>query len=314
MTMKAVLCMSYCLLRSIDDIPAFYSHLYHGRPPSTESLQEASRRYRELGEPDPLGVVTLRQAKALERRLKLRFREDIPVYTAFKHTPPYIEDAVREITGRGVEHIYTLPLSPLYSRTGVKSYQQEVRKAREACSASFQITDIDRWHLHPGFTTALALRVQEAMQWISHVNRARTVVIFTTHSMPGLPGPNRDYIRAFSELAHAVAKLANCPHWKLGYRSGGSAPQTWLGPDLLDMMEQSVREGWSAVVVCDLLSITQNIETLQDCRYDGQAKAEQLGIEFVSTSFLNDSDDGMTALEEIVAGYISKKNLAEDYR
>ncbi|RXZ80740.1 ferrochelatase [Paenibacillaceae bacterium] len=307
--MRALLLMSYCMLSSIDDLLPFYTHLHHGRTPDEAQLDEARLRYRSLGKPDPLGVVTVRQARALERRLERIFHERFPVYIAFRHTAPFIEETVRQMKADGVSHLFTLPLSPLASKSGTGSYQRDVLETRDALQAGFAITDIDRWHLHPGFTAAVSTRVKEAMQWISRPNRERTMVIFTTHSKPGKPEPHRDYIRAFSELAHAVASQAQCSSWKIGYRSGGPAPQRWLGPDVKELLREAAQEGWPAVVVCDLLTIAENIEVLYDCRIDIQQHAEQLGLEFVCADFLNDTDDAITALEQIVCSAVHSSEL-----
>ncbi|AZK47876.1 ferrochelatase [Paenibacillus lentus] len=302
--MKAVLLMSYCHLPSIDDIPLFYHHLYHGRLPSPDIMERAVDRYRNLAKPDPLGSTTLRQARALERRLMQHLGEPIPVYTAHKHTRPFVHEAMEQIIASDVKHLYTLPLSPLYSKTGTGSYQRAAEQARDQQDADVSITHIPAWHLHDRFVEALSTRLIEALRWISARNRSRTVVIFTAHSKPGLPAPHRDYIAAFTELAEAVATQANCHNWKLAYRSGGPAPQKWLGPDVLEVMENTAQEGASAVIICDLLSMTENIETLQNCRLDGLVKARELGLEFATTEFLNDADDFMTALEEIVLAQI----------
>lgn len=298
--MRAILLMSYCHLASIDDISSFYHHLYHGRIPAPDVMEDAVNRYRNLAKPDPLGSTTTRQARALERRLTLRLGETIPVYTAHKHTSPFVDEVMERILRDKVTHLYTLPLSPLYSKTGTGSYQRAAEQARDQQNANLAITHIPAWHLHDRFVEALSTRLVEALRWISATNRERTIVIFTAHSKPGLPAPHRDYIAAFTELAQAVSRKAGCHSWKLAYRSGGPAPQKWLGPDVLDMMETTAREGAAAIVICDLLSMTENIETLQDCRFDGLLKARELGLEFVNTEFLNDADDFMTALEEIV--------------
>ncbi|WP_110933201.1 ferrochelatase [Paenibacillus bouchesdurhonensis] len=302
--MNAVLLMSYCHLPSIDDIPLFYHHLYHGRLPSPDVMEKAVERYRVLAKPDPLGSTTIRQARALERRLKQQLGETIPVYTAHKHTSPFVHEAVERSIANGAKHLYTLPLSPLYSKTGTGSYQRAAEQARDLQNPNVAITHIPAWHLHDRFVQALSIRLSEALRWISAANRSRTVVIFTAHSKPGLPAPHRDYIKAFTELAEAVATQTDCRSWKIAYRSGGPAPQKWLGPDVLDVMKSTAQEGASAVVICELLSMTENIETLQDCRFDGLVKARELGLEFATTEFLNDSDDFMTALEEIVLAQI----------
>lgn len=297
--MKGILMMTYGALSSIDDLHAFYKHIFRGHEPSAQILKEAQRRYRFHTVADPLAAITARQAQALERRLQQRFDEGIKTYVAMKHTRPFLHEAVQQMLEEGVNHIYTFPTSPLFSNSGTGQYQLKVEKAVNASGALVPVTHISHWHLHPGIVEALCSRLQTALNWISQVNRAQTAVIFTAHSQPGIPKANAEFIHSFRELATAITSKLDLVYWKLAYRSA-TPGQTWLGPDVLDTLEEVKLEGYSAVVVCELLSLTENVEALFDCRYDCQQKATELGLKFVSTEFLNDSDDFMNVLEDIV--------------
>ncbi|WP_083351155.1 ferrochelatase [Paenibacillus naphthalenovorans] len=159
---------------------------------------------------------------------------------------------------------------------------------------------VNDWHLFPSLVEAISLRLRTAHQWLSSTNRSKATVLFTAHSQPGSPQANIEFIQAFSELAKAVADQATCQHWMLAYRSAGPAPQTWLKPDVFDRMEEVAQEGGKAIVVCDLLSLTENVEAIFDCSINSRLKAEACGLEFVSTEFLNDSADYIDALAAMI--------------
>ncbi|ALS26571.1 ferrochelatase [Paenibacillus sp. 32O-W] len=298
--MKAVLLMTYASVKSIDDLSAFYTHIFHGRPPAPDVLEDAATRFRSIGVADPLGSVSSRQAAALERRLKQLAGEDIRVYRAAKHTPPFIDDTVRRIAADGVTRLYTLPLSPLYSRTGTAAYQLSVRKAVAAAGANLNVADITDWHLFPAVVEAVSLRLRTALRWLSAAARSKATVLFTAHSQPGLPEANREYIQAFAEMAQAVAAQANCRHWMLAYRSAGPPPQKWLRPDVTDSIKEAAQTDSKAIVICELSSLTENVEAIFDCRIRCQRQAEAYGLEFVMTEFLNDSSDFMDALADMI--------------
>lgn len=302
--MKAVLLMTYGALTSIDDLPAFYTHIYQGKTPSHDVIEKAKLRFQYLGIADPLGAVTIRQAQALERRLRHRFEDNIKVYIAMKHTKPFIHDVVQQIIEDGGREIYTFPTSPLFSLTGTVQYQLQVEKALKASRIHIPVTHITHWHLHPGLVEVLSQRLRTAMYWISKKNQNRTLVIFTAHSQPGLPAGNQEFIRSYHELASALASRMGLAHWITAYRSA-TPGQTWLGPDVLDTIDKAKADGFSAVVVCELLSLTENVEALFDVRYNCQKKTSELGLEFVSTEFLNDSDDFMDVLEDILTQALS---------
>ncbi|MBY0084014.1 MULTISPECIES: ferrochelatase [Brevibacillus] len=299
--MKALLMLSYASLQSIDDVLPFYTHLFHGKVPSSDTLKAAKTRFQSIGVADPLGSVTARQALALERRLnQTEGGERIKVYQATKHTSPFVHETVQQMVADGVTELYAFPTSPLYSRTGTAAYYQSVRKALEASGANIPVVEINHWHRYPGIAEAISLRLRTALQWLSVENRSEATVLFTAHSQPGVPEVNNEFIQAFKELAEEVAMRADCKKWQLAYRSAGPAPQKWLGPDVHAMIEKVPESGGKAVVVCDLLSLTENVEAIFDCRIHCRVKAEACGLEFVSTEFLNDSADYMDALVEMI--------------
>ncbi|MFI8715851.1 ferrochelatase [Brevibacillus brevis] len=273
--MKALLMLSYASLQSIDDIQPFYTHLFHGKIPSPDTLKAAKARFQSIGVADPLGSITARQAMALERRFNKWSQTVLPSCTRFRHPP-------------------------LYSRTGTAFYYHSVRKALEVRGANIPVVEINHWHRYPGIAEAISLRLRTALQWLSMENRSEMTVLFTAHSQPGVPEVNNEFIQAFTELAEEVALRADCKKWMLAYRSAGPAPQKWLGPDVLAMIEKVAESGGKAVVVCDLLSLTENVEAIFDCRIHCRMKAEACGLEFVSTEFLNDSADYMDALVELI--------------
>lgn len=292
--------MTYAALPSIDNLLPFYTHIFQGHVPSPDVLEGAKRCFRSIGVADPLGAVTARQAAALERRLKHDSGEEIRVYQTMKHTPPFVDETIRQIVADGVTRLYSLPMSPLYSRSGTAAYHLRVRKALAAIGANIPVIEINDWHLFPSLVEAISLHLRTAHQWLSSTNRSKATVLFTAHSQPGSPQANIEFIQAFSELVKAVADQASCQHWMLAYRSAGPAPQTWLKPHVFDRMEEVAQEGGKAVVVCDLLSLTENVEVIFDCRINSRLKAEACGLEFVSTEFLNDSADYIDALAAMI--------------
>lgn len=298
--MKAVLLLSYASLQSIDDVPAFYTHLFHGKTPPPAMILEAMSRFRSIGTADPLGSVTSRLAVSLEKRLSQCFNEEIRVYQAAKHTSPFLEETTKQLVADGVSQLYTFPMSPLYSRTGTAAYHLRVRKTLAALQADIPVEEVNHWHLHPEVVQALGRRLRTALQWISAANRPQTTVLFTAHSQPGLPAANGEFISAFHEMAAAVAAEANWDSWQIAYRSAGPPPQKWLGPDALDVIKEVSRNEGKAVVVCDLLSLIENIEAVYDCRINSQKQASAYGLEFASTEFLNDAADYVDALVKCI--------------
>ncbi|GIP31534.1 ferrochelatase 2 [Paenibacillus sp. J2TS4] len=290
---------AYGMVSSLDELEDFYTHIYHGKKPDEDKMAQALAQYRSLGVCDPLYSVTRRQAEALERRLASKLEQTVKSYVICKHTPPFAAETAAAMIADGVSRAVILPLSPLYSKTGAGWYERDLREALP-CERPVELLPVYHWHLFPEFVQIVAQRVRTAAAWLPAKVRGRTTVVFTAHSQPGRPEAHPEYCEQFQALAEAVAQEAGCVSWRSAYRSGNPAPQTWLGPDVLEVIEEEKAAGTEAIVVCDLLSLTENVELLYDIGVEGQARAEALGMEFVRTGCLNDSDDFMNVMLTIV--------------
>ncbi|MCM3270139.1 ferrochelatase [Paenibacillus elgii] len=308
--MIGILLPVYGLVRSVDEIEPFYTHIFHGQPPGEARLKDAIWRYRQLGTCDPLASVTLRQAEALERRIGALLLDEVRVYVGCKHTPPFVPDAVEQMIRDGVRRVATLPVTPLYTRSGTGSYRKQVRDALQRIGVDLPVVDIEGWWAEPRFVDLLGRRLRSAVNWLSAEGRSDFVVLFTAHSQPGLPQANERFCTEFEALAANVARAAGgCP-WRLAYRSGGPAPQVWLGPDVREVIEAEAAAGRKAVVVCELMSMTENVEVLYDAGIDCWETATRHGMEFARTEFLNDAYEFMDMLSRYAARRIRCKDDA----
>lgn len=298
--MKAVVMFQYGALPSIDDTEEFYRDIFHGRIPSPEILEAGRQLYRGLGTCDPLYSISRRQAAALERRLSAAFQEEVKVYIGHYHTSPYIQDAIDALMRDGANEILLLPLTLLYSKSGVGNYLRIAHEALASYPMRPPVWEVTGWALHPELTKLIASRLEDAHRFLPRKVQPETTVVFTAHSKPGLPSAHTEYIKQFLAMAEAVAFEAGITRWRTAYRSGGPKSQRWLGPDVLEVITEEKKQGRQAIVTCDLLSVTENSEVLRDIGTSCQQLAHQLGMEFVRTGFLNDSDDFMTLLADII--------------
>jgi ferrochelatase len=298
--MIGVLLCAYGAPDSIDQLGEYYKHIRHGKAPDRDELKAVKERYRQLKTVDLLRSVTQRQAEGLAHALKQGTSERFQVYTAFKHTSPFVEETVERMVQDGVDRIFTLPLSPLYSKTGTGLYQHQVRKTIEKSGYQVNVFDIDYWHLHPQLINVLSGRLRLALQWLPQNVKQKTSVIFTAHSQPGKPETHRAYIDSFTQLAQRLADEVQLTRWLLAYRSAGSHEEKWLGPDIKEVIITEGKIGTKGIVVCDLLSLTANVEVLYDLGEVCRQLCKRFGMEFVRAEFANDAYDFVLALSQIV--------------
>lgn len=300
--MNGLIIFSYGTIRSMDDIAAFYDHLTYGNA-SEKMVEKGYHLFQSIGTCDPLASTTKRIGRSLSRRLKQETKEEWKYYIANKHTYPFIEDAVEQCVKDGVSKIYTVPLTPLYSKTGTRVYERTVVKAlnkheRERVS----VTNIPVLYSTESFIHLLADRLNDAIAWLPENIKEDAEIVFTSHSMPGDHTTQQDFIRQYEYLASEVIKRVPYRSYRLAYRSA-SPGEAWLEPDILDVIRSLAKEGKKAVVICELLSIIKNAEAIQEVGRDGMRLAHLLGMEFVQTEYLNDSDDFM----EVLTNHILEK-------
>lgn len=297
--MNGLMIFSYGTIRSMDDIAAFYDHLTYGNA-SKEMVEKGYHLFRSIGTCDPLASTTNRIGRSLCRRLKQDTKEEWKYYIASKHTYPFVEDAVEQCVKDGIRKLYTVSLTPLYSKTGTRVYEKMVVKAVNKHGRDrVSVTNIPVLYTNESLIHLLADRLNDAINWLPKNIKGDAEIVFTSHSMPGDRTTQKDFIRQYENMASEIIKRVPYRSYRLAYRSA-SPGEAWLKPDMLDVIRSLAKEGKKAVVVCELLSIIKNAEVIQEVGRDGMRLAHLLGMEFVQTEYLNDSDDFMNVLTDHV--------------
>jgi len=121
-TRVGVLVMSHGTPRSIDELPAFYTEIRRGRPPTPELLEDLARRYAAIGGTSPLNERTRAQVEGVRRALEARAPARFLVAAGAKFAPPRIEDAVATLVAQDVRSVMGLVLAPHYSAASVGEY------------------------------------------------------------------------------------------------------------------------------------------------------------------------------------------------
>ena len=103
-------------------IEPYFTHIRGGRPPSPEALEELIGRYRAIGG-SPLASITRAQAAALG---SISGR---PVFTGFKHAPPFVADGAIRMGGRIPTNTHGGNLAECYSH-GMTHVFEAMRQVR----------------------------------------------------------------------------------------------------------------------------------------------------------------------------------------
>ncbi|HKT44101.1 MAG TPA: ferrochelatase [Gaiellaceae bacterium] len=279
----AVVLMAYGSPERLSDVPAYYADIRGGRPIAPEHLDDLVERYRRLGieESSPLNAITEKTRAALEREL------GIPVFTGMKHWTPHIADAAESALASGADRIVGLVLAPHYSALSIEGYRSQLDSAVDGAQLEF----VDSWHLEPGFIDLLADRVRGTD---AHV-------VFTAHSLPARILEMGDpYKEQLLETSRAVADAAGVNAFSFSFQSESPTGEPWLGPDILDHLEELHAQGVEHVLVCPVGFVSDHLEIRWDIDVEAQEKAAELGMRLERIEMPNADSAFVRTLAQIV--------------
>ena len=289
MSDTAVILMAYGSPERVADVPAYYADIRGGRPIAPEQLEDLVARYRALGIEDanPLNAITEATRAALEAELGL------PVFTGMKHWQPRIAAAVDAALDQGATTLVGLVLAPHYSRLSIAGYRALLE---DALAGRARLVFVESWHDDPGFVAFLADRVRGT----------EAHVVFTAHSLPARiideGDPYRDQLL---ETARLVADAAGVADWSFSFQSESPTGEPWLGPDILDHLDELAAAGVEDVLVCPVGFVSDHLEIRWDIDNEAQERAAGLGLRLERIEMPNDEPRFVAALADIVRGALS---------
>ncbi len=296
-----VLVMAHGTPESPAGIPAFYTRIRRGNPPSAEQLGDLRRRYEAIGGTSPLARHTRAQVDGLRRELDLGSPGRYVVAFGAKHTEPSIETAAVELAEAGASPVIGLVLTPHPSTAGSGEYLRRAAESLAGTGASPPFVAVDHWYESPAFVQVLAEGVRTSLAAIADRAPGRCVVVFTAHSVPRrvVAGGDR-YPEHVERSASLVAESARVGDWRVAWQSAGRTPEPWVGPDLSETLRGLPSEGVSSVVVCPVGFVADHLEVLYDLDIEARALAEEAGLVFARTPSVNDDRRFLRALADIV--------------
>ena len=279
---SAVVLMAYGSPERLDDVPAYYADIRGGRPIKPEHLDDLVERYRRLGIEDgsPLNAITEQTRAALERELG-----DVPVFTGMKHWRPRIADAAERALAGGADTVVGLVLAPHWSELSIAGYREQLESALVGRA---ELVFVDSWHDDPAFIDVLADRVRGTD---AHV-------VFTAHSLPARAEPI--YQQQLLETSQLVAERAGLDRWTFSFQSESPTGEPWLGPDILDHLEELYAQGVRDVLVCPVGFVADHLEIRWDLDNEAAEKAQELGLGFARTEMPNDDPAFVSVLASLV--------------
>jgi ferrochelatase len=261
-------------------------------------MDHVRHAYEEIGGRSPIGLLTERQARALERALAPH--ADVRVVVAMRYWHPFTHEAIEQLRDFAYDELVLLPLYPQFSFATTRSSLKEWNRCFRPDERPVRL--VEHFFNHPQYIEALAEKISLTLTHFDEPEKA--TLLFSAHSLPVSFIEQGDrYQKQIEETVRLVlanGKWANqhilCYQSKVGR-------QRWLQPSLLDTLKTCAASGQRHLLVCPVSFVTEHIETLHEINVEAREEAEHLGIQqFEMVPSLNESPRFIATLADLVLG------------
>ena len=290
------------------EIRPFLDRVLAGRPVPRDRYEAVVHHYEVLGGRSPYNDLTARQALALRKMLD-RAGAGVPVVVGLRNTPPFIEDALRDLAARGVTRALGLVLAAHRCEASWERYQADVEGARARIGAAAPaIVYPPPWHADPRFIAAVADRTRDAIARLAPADREGAELIFTAHSIPLAMAARAPYVAQLEVSAALTAAALGRARWRVGYQSRSGSPRDpWLEPDVVAILREL--KGRAAVVV-PIGFLCDHVEVLYDLDVEAAAAARDAGVTMIRAATVGDHSRFIDMMAAIARPYLSPPPLA----
>jgi ferrochelatase len=284
-----------------DEVRPFLDRVLRGRPVPRERYEDVVHHYDLLGGRSPYNDLTMRQAAALRESLR-RNGIEVPIVVGMRNTPPFMDDALRELAAAGAHRTFGFILAAHRCEASWDRYQSDVSAARERVGGSApEVEYAPEWHNDRLFIGAVADRVREAVGRLPEPDRDRAELIFTAHSIPETMAATAPYAEQIKESAAMVAMEIGNPSWRLAYQSRSGSPRDpWLGPDINEVIRGLGKSADRAAVIVPIGFLCDHVEVLYDLDIEAAQIAREAGVTMVRAATVSDHPKFIELMAKLV--------------
>ena len=261
------------------DLDGFLANVVRGRRVPPQRLVKVKQQYMRFGGRSPINALNRQLGAAIEAVYASR-GGPIPVYVGNRNWHPYLADTLRRMAADGIRRAAVVTTSAYSSYSGCRQYLEELDEAvKQVGSTSPQLFRVGPYFDKVGFIRPFADELAKLYRKVPNA----THVVMSAHSIPESMAAGCEYESQLRHVASAVAAAAGVDpsivHIAFQSRSG-SPTQPWLGPDLLDVLDQlaSVSE---TVIVVPIGFVSDHMEVIYDIDIAASQHAETVGIKLL---------------------------------
>ena len=282
---------------SIEDVPRFMRNLM-GCEPSPAVTNQVADRYNQVGGCSPLPAITEEQARLLQAATENQFT----VRSAFKYSPPSIEERINACYDEKVERIVFFMLSPFYTSRTVGSYIATAEGYFKWLPYHPEVVYIHSWHNEPLFVKCWVEKIRAEAYYPDDA-----FYLFSAHSLPKalLDEP---YVSQIQETVEAIASELHLAHYGLGWQSvPRNVGEPWIEPVCEQVIDEVARKRIAKLVQVPVGFTADHLETLYDIDIVHKKYAGVRGLTHYRISSLNTDSQFIEALKQILLRSLKEK-------
>jgi ferrochelatase len=270
-----------------DDVIPFLQNVTAGRNVPAERLAGVAEHYYQFGGVSPINQQCRDLLAAIAKDFAARGVQ-LPVYWGNRNWDPYLAGTLASMAKDGVTRALAFVTSGYSSFSSCRQYLGDIEAAlRQVGEAAPRVDKIRQYFNHPGYIGSFAAAAEDAIRSLPAGTGDEFDLVFTAHSIPlGMAeasGPaGGAYQAQLAEAARLVAaELGYHRPWQLAYSSRSGPPsQSWLEPDINDVLADRASAGSRSVVVVPIGFVSDHMEVKFDLDVEAAETARRLGLTF----------------------------------
>jgi ferrochelatase len=261
---------------------------------TTSRYKQSQNNYKLLGGKSPIVSHTKNLIAKLAKK-----KQDSLITFAMRYTPPFIDEALNEITKNGIKNLYLIPMYPQFSTTTTRSSLQSVQEYLKKHNLSFKIKSIDRFYNNSTFSQMI---IDEILNSLNSKNPKDYNLIFSAHSLPQKIVDNGDtYKNECEDNVEILTQMLNKQNIyfksiSLAYQSK-LGPVKWLQPSLVDRLNKFKNQN---VIIYPLSFTIDNLETDFELSIEYKEKFENSIQNFIVCKCPNDKPEFIQTISQII--------------
>jgi ferrochelatase len=298
----AILFVSFGGPEAKEDVLPFLENVTEGKSVPPQRLVEVQAQYDLFGGVSPINQQNRELIAALDEELQ-QHGLNFPIYFGNRNWKPFLQDAIEQLVADGHRKVLAFVTSAFGSYSGCRQYQEDIQIAVDNAHAkNLAIDKIRLFWNHPRFFEAVADQLQKTLQKVAPEKEPSTRVIYTAHSIPASWSTGSPYLSQLQSFSKEISELvAPGFSWDLVFQSRSGPPSTpWLGPDILDYLNQLDPKVVDTIVVTPIGFISDHMEVQFDLDTQAAKCAYELGIQMFRTPTVGTHQSFVAMIRELV--------------